>query len=234
MILTAHLSAKLRKVLHYNPLRDKLKKDNSWTDRQFGMVDWQGYWSAYLSLSRPRQISITILSHKLWNTNIQNSKFYGDPSFCPLCKICCKTWEHVYQCTLEVAKEFSVDALSTFERGLTLITPSPLLDTLVGIFHNGLRSPLYITDDGITRAITNQQELGGGSFARGHLCTLWREAYKSISPIPQCGNYCHYDGWDMSLLPSGTMVKVYGTIGMPSSTVSMLLLRLLWLWVMMA
>jgi hypothetical protein len=51
MILTAHLSAKLRKVIHYNHLRDKLKKDNSWTNQQFGMVDWQGYRSASFSLS---------------------------------------------------------------------------------------------------------------------------------------------------------------------------------------
>jgi hypothetical protein len=72
------------------------------------------------------------------------------------------------QCTSEVAKDFRIDALSAFERALTSVTPSPLLDTLVGILCNGLQAPSNIKDDGIMRAITNQQEVGCGSFARGH------------------------------------------------------------------
>jgi len=58
--------------IHYEPLAKKLKKDNHWTDPTFNSIDWPSYHQAIISLSRPRRISISKLSHGLWNTNTQN------------------------------------------------------------------------------------------------------------------------------------------------------------------
>jgi len=53
---------------HYGNLKLKLIKDNKWSEKVFQDIDWTSYHKAILDLPRPQRLSISKLSHGLWNT----------------------------------------------------------------------------------------------------------------------------------------------------------------------
>jgi hypothetical protein len=82
-VVTSGLANLIKWNLHYEPLKDKLLRDTKWPHETFKQVDWEAYRKALASLPRTTKISITKLSHQLWNTNRQNKKYYGQPKHCP-------------------------------------------------------------------------------------------------------------------------------------------------------
>jgi len=59
------------------PLQLKIQKDYGWFDQQFQAVHWPSYYKAIRRIPQSHRISITKLTHTLWNTNAQNQKYYG-------------------------------------------------------------------------------------------------------------------------------------------------------------
>jgi hypothetical protein len=90
-------------AIHKPALQEKLMKDNAWTDEQIASVAWEEYFTALRQLPRSHRISIAKLSHKLWNTNQQNQKFYGTSDKCILCNSQTESIYHIYQCTHPLA-----------------------------------------------------------------------------------------------------------------------------------
>jgi len=101
----SNLSNLIRNQLHHKPIKGKLHKDDSWKEVTFSSIDWEGYKDAYLSLSHQWQISITKMSHQLWNTNVQNNRYYAETPLCLLCHLHQETADHVYMCTESSALE---------------------------------------------------------------------------------------------------------------------------------
>jgi len=130
------------------------------------------------------------LSHQLWNTNHQNMKYYGQPELCPMCTKVSEKAAHIYKCQYPEATTYCKEALESMSASLKRGTLQLLLEVIL----SGLTQwpstdcPPTIkasTDDSrlpllrsITYAFCVQNQLGWDSFHRGHLATLWREAYK--------------------------------------------------------
>jgi hypothetical protein len=178
--ITRGLPQQITADLHYSNLKCKLQKDNNWTEPQFLQVDWDSYHKAIISLPRPRRLTITKLSHNLWNTNSQNQKYYGQEPNCPCCPAT-ETQEHVFLCpsshTVQ-ARESATTALRT-----TLVsagTPPLVLEALLHAFHPLHTSPP--TDASLLAVLSTQSSLGFCSIHRGHLCQSWRDMYLHTLP----------------------------------------------------
>jgi hypothetical protein len=118
---------------HYEDLKLKLIKDNKWSEKVFQDVDWTSYHKAMLDLPRPQRLSISKLSHGLWNTNEQNNKYYHQAGSCPLCTAL-ETQAHVFSCPHQAAKETRTEALATLRQTLQKAQiPPPLLSLLIKI-----------------------------------------------------------------------------------------------------
>jgi len=82
---------------HYEALKLKLNKDNKCSEAVFLDVDWTCYHKAMLDLPRPHRLSISKLSHGLWNTNEQNNKYHQQAVSSPLCTALVMQ-AHVFSC----------------------------------------------------------------------------------------------------------------------------------------
>jgi hypothetical protein len=76
----------ITKIAHSEALHQKIKKDNGWTEDQSATVDWDSYYAAIRGIPRSHQISITKLSHQLWNMNRQNNRYYKQSAVCHACQ----------------------------------------------------------------------------------------------------------------------------------------------------
>jgi glutaredoxin len=135
-IFVSNLLQPVKHELHYQPLKDKLQRDNKWTEHQFDSVDWLAYKRAICKLHRSHRVSITKLSHQLWNTNKQNNRYYNHSDLCPYCKAAEETLPHVFTCKHPLATQGREEALKTaFSSLQSAGTPSILL--------TGIQSGLY-------------------------------------------------------------------------------------------
>jgi hypothetical protein len=98
----ANIEQDLRQRIHmieYSLLLQlKIQKDTGWSDTQFQQVAWPSFYAAIRRIPRAHRNSITKLAHNLWNTNVQNKKYYGQTDLCPICKKTAETTSHIYQC----------------------------------------------------------------------------------------------------------------------------------------
>jgi hypothetical protein len=81
------MSSILRRALHSKALKGTICKAEKWTQKSFNAVDWMEYEKAFLTAPISKRISITKMSHKLFNTNHQNKKYYGHSGTCPCCDL---------------------------------------------------------------------------------------------------------------------------------------------------
>jgi hypothetical protein len=178
--ITRGLPQQIAADLHFSNLQRKLQKDNHWTESQFLQVDWESYHKAIISLPRPRRLTITKLSHSLWNTNSQNQKYYGQDPNCPCCPAH-ETQGHVFLCPSPAMAEARQGAIKALRTTLDSAgTPPPLLDALLHALH-----PSHITlpkDAPILAVLSTQSSLGFCSIHRGHLCQSWRDKYLHTLP----------------------------------------------------
>jgi hypothetical protein len=189
-VFTGDIKSKIHDLEYCKQLQAKVQKDNHWTDNNFQMVDWDAYHKAIRRLPWSHRISIMKLSHQLWNTNHQNMKYYGQPELCPICTKVSETTAHIYKCQHPEATTYRKEALESLSASLKRGTPQLLLEVIL----SGLTqwqstdcpTTIKASTDGsrlpslrcITYAFCAQNQLGWDSFHRGHLATLWREAYK--------------------------------------------------------
>lgn len=129
--LVTSIKLLVEEVVYRIPLQVKLQKDNSWTDEQFLLVDWEAYKHAFRRQPRSHRVSIAKLSHQLWNTNVQNCKFYGQSDLCPYRCGHSETLSHMFTCTQPDASAHRTTALTALQSALAPFTPSNLLETLM-------------------------------------------------------------------------------------------------------
>jgi ribonuclease HI len=103
-LLTAGLPQQIITNIHYGPLQEKIKKDKGWSRDTFDMVDWRNFHRALMAVPRSHRVSISKLSHGLWNTNMQNKKFYNQSSLCPTCQKEDETLSYIFSCQHETAQ----------------------------------------------------------------------------------------------------------------------------------
>jgi len=156
-------------------------------------VDWSAYKTAIGRLPRAHRISITKMSHQLWNTNEQNHKYYGQSASCPYCQSHKETLPHVFTCTHQLANHNRTIALEQLQASLRAITPVNLFDCILFGLTQWIAQPTLPTfiapTEGsilpqlasLTVAFRQQCDIGWPAFLRGHIAIAWRSAY--------CKNY---------------------------------------------
>jgi hypothetical protein len=186
----------LEKVIHHNVhlpvLKSKLQKDNDWMEDTLDTVAWDEYYSALRQLPRSHRISIMKLSHQLWNTNVQNNKFYGLLETCVLCNISLESIDHIYKCTHLSAITNREEAQEKLLNRIRRSTPPTLLQAIEFIIKGKLTSPeLHPLAELV---IQYQGDLGNSAFFRGHLSTKWREVYNESrgAATPNLATHCRW------------------------------------------
>jgi hypothetical protein len=187
---TGDIRTKIHELEYQEQLKAKIQKDNDWTSQQFQMVDWPAYFKAFRRIPRSHRVSIMKLSHQLWNTNIQNEKYYGHSNMCPICQLAPESPTHVYKCSHPAAATHRKEALSSLSTSLTGSTPPVLQEVLLSGLTQWIctdcPSTIQASTEGsrlptlraITAAFKSQTTLGWDSFHRGHIVSQWKDAYK--------------------------------------------------------
>ena len=120
------------RAMYVNDLKQKLLKDNLWTDKTFDTINWEAYHGVLRTLPRTHRISIAKLSHQLWQTNVRNHRFYQQSNKCPICLTVSETWTHILSCDHLVAQEQRRAALSTLVTALKdKNTPPQVVESMV-------------------------------------------------------------------------------------------------------
>jgi hypothetical protein len=213
--LTEDLYSTINNLEYTIPLQEKLQKDNQWCEEVYQSVDWDAFYSAIRRVPRSHRISITKLSHQLWNTNLQKRKYYNQSDACPICQSATEDFNHVFRCTHTSANTFRQEAITNLFTTLRPSTPPLLLDTLKDCLQQwitsgrahmpSLRSRLPALDI-VHQAITNQTDIGWGAFCRGHVSKHWRKAflthYRPKTPQPESKRSEIVDRWLRLVLSS--------------------------------
>jgi hypothetical protein len=212
--LTEDLYPTIKDLAYTKPLKEKLQKDNSWSEDDFQSVDWDAFYTAIRRIPRSHRISITKLSHQLWNTNLQNSKYYNQSEKCPICKLATEDFNHLFHCPHPSADNNRREAAQHLIKTIQPCTPPTLLETLEVSLNQwitagqvpsfgGSRLPAV---DILHQAICNQTDIGWSSFCRGHVSRHWRTAFllhyrpKKPQPESKCSEIA--DKWLSLLLTS--------------------------------
>jgi hypothetical protein len=211
--LRRDLTTVINELEYAQPLRQKLLKDNDWTEDQLHSIDWESFQKAIRKILRSHRISISKLSHQLWNTNVQNNKFYGETALCPICTTIPETIHHIYQCCHSSAKAHFTECLKSLENSLRPTTPRELTEHIIAALKQwnsgikpisptkGSRLPAHLP---LNEAWTTQEELGWDAFARGHISIHWREAFQTLHrPKKTSSHHQHtatIDKWTSSLI----------------------------------
>jgi ribonuclease HI len=183
--VTGGLPQQIINNIHYTPLRDKIMKDNNWTEEIFDSVDWSSFHEAILSVPRSHRVLISKLSHGLWNTNMQNRRFYGHSNICPICNCQPETLEHVFRCNAPQAISFRETAAASFKAGLSSAgTPRIIAESLLqGVSFTESTSFKSLLDHVSCQAVViAQTSLGWVSCLKGHLCKEWQVTFASHLP----------------------------------------------------
>jgi hypothetical protein len=128
--VTSGLKGIINHAYYFPPLHEKLLKDNGWTSSTFDKVDWDIFGLAMSSIPRSQKVSICKLVNGLWNTNVQNNKYYGLSNNCPFCSSS-EALTHIFTCPSIKATTHRQEALKELELNLTKIkTPTKILGAL--------------------------------------------------------------------------------------------------------
>jgi hypothetical protein len=164
-------------------------KDNSWNNEQFHSISWSAYHQAIKKIPRSHRISISKLSHQLWNTNCQNQKYYGESNLCPICNVTPESIDHLYKCEHPSAVANFQDKLASFKRSLRLKTPNEIVEHIITgntHWHSNFtpRSPTIGSRlpalQKLNQAFEAQSELGWAAFLRDRISSCWLAAYREI------------------------------------------------------
>jgi len=183
--LTDDLYPTIKDLAYTKPLKEKLQKDNSWSEDDFQSVDWDAFYTAIRRIPRSHRISITKLSHQLWNTNLQNNKYYNQSDKCPICQSATEDFNHLFHCPHPSANNNRTEAMHHLIKTIQPCTPPIILETLKVSLNQWTTTghvPSYGGSilpavDILHQAISNQTDIGWGAFCRGHVSRLWRTAF---------------------------------------------------------
>jgi hypothetical protein len=161
-MVTSQMPHLIQKIIHYQPLKDKSIKDKKWTGTTFAMVDWHAYHRALHHLPRCGRILVIKLSNHLWNTNLQNNKYYGISAVCPHCSTQKETFTHVFYCIAmpaTVHQDHIFSGIHQWESSQAIQSPSQCSVTKI--------------DTILTYAFTEQTTIDWKNFVKGHVSSAW-------------------------------------------------------------
>jgi hypothetical protein len=184
-MIAAGLPQQIFTNIHYEPLKDKILKYKGWNQTTFNLVDWVNFHKAIISVPRLHRMSITKLSQGLWNTNVQNEKFYGNLNTCPYCPIKKETIEHIFCCNHEIAKQERDTALTAYKVMLiSKRTPPQLVETIVAGITTGIAQSLSQNSDhpALEHQVGREQgaTLGWVVFLQGYISQKWKDSYQAM------------------------------------------------------
>ncbi len=152
------------------------------------------------SIPRSQKVSICKLVNGLWNTNVQNNKYYGSSDNCPFCSSS-ETLTHVFTCPSIKATTHRQEALKELELKLTKIKmPAKILSAItlgtvqwVQTTNNQLstytgppKGSLQGVEILVTQALQEQHsDIGWLQLIQGKLSQHWLRAYKITLPKSQ-------------------------------------------------
>jgi len=168
--------------LYSEALKKTVCKQERWTEVQFDSVDWPALEQALLSTWSCKRISYTKLSNKLFNTNAQNKKFYGESDLCPCCQLLSETIQHMLTCQAPDVVQFHTQQQGILWTNLALInTPSSLTDIIkLGVnFQDTPSTSPHSTpqETDLSAAFNSQLTLGWEAFLRGRISKQWQVAF---------------------------------------------------------
>jgi len=170
--------------LRYHRLKEKIQRDHNWSDHQFHLIDWESYHAAIITIPRTHRLSILKLSHKLWNTNVQNAKFYGHGNIFSVCTLHPETWEHLFCCQDVKAREYREKANSDLLRQLEKVDTPDTIKEAIKTGLNGSNTEFWNNWSAQhplnARIVEEQKSIGMTALGRGHLSRTWRKWYLSL------------------------------------------------------
>jgi len=125
------LKTVISNIAYTRPLKKKIQKDTGWADAQVQQIAWQSFFGAIRRVSRSHRISIIKLSNQLWNTNVQNQKYYDESPLCPICQLHPESFSHVFCCSHPTARDNRQESLTQLQSSLHRSTPPELLNTIL-------------------------------------------------------------------------------------------------------
>jgi len=184
-IVKSGLPALVKRNLHYQTLKEKQLKDTRWTEAVFESIDWCNYQHAIKSLPRTTKISRTKLSYNLWNTNVQNAKYYGQSDNCPWCKES-ESIDHISWCKSEGATAVQREALFQFSEQLHKAkTPPPILQIIldgVQVCTPKTSSKSRNQEEQPHAAVREQREsIGWTRFLQGYISKKWKQWFTILN-----------------------------------------------------
>jgi len=108
-------------------------------------------WKAFKCKSRSKQITISKIIHDLAHTNLQDKKFHGTSSTCPICLQEEETFLHVLHCLDTRVVQCQHSHLRSLESNLTNIYTPP---SVTRVILHGFSELLYLTSSPKPRAHT--------------------------------------------------------------------------------
>jgi len=173
----------IQQALHEDQLISKICQDNRWTKETFNRVDWETYKRALQEFPRSHRISLIKLTHKLWNTNLQDMWYYGESGLCPICNVDTEMIDHIFQCQAPYAVDIRTKAYKLFQENMAKSIPKEMLTTILVKLQETTYTALELP--GVTQKVGNsetleaastaQGEIGWISFFRGHISRCWYE-----------------------------------------------------------
>jgi hypothetical protein len=159
----------------------------------FEKVDWLAYNKALHAVPRYSRVTITKLSHNLWNTNVQNNKYYGTSDLCPCCQMKPETVNHVTQChspTATITREQAKTQL------LNLLWKAETPQIITQHIQAGLNqweqgddhiypkhSTVALNNPNHMHAFIDQKAIGWDQFLKGRISTLWWQAFTHLTTM---------------------------------------------------
>jgi hypothetical protein len=187
--LTGDIRSTIQEFEYNQPIQATLQKYNSWSADQFRMVDWAAFFLAIKWIPRSHRVSITKLSHQIWNTNSQNHRLYIQSASCPLCHYPVETPSHVLKCPHSSAVSTRKLALAELTKALQVSTPQLILEAVLSGLHqwaatdypSTIKAPTSGSKlpslQSVTSAFDIQTSIGWDSFLRGHKVSAWKASF---------------------------------------------------------
>jgi hypothetical protein len=188
-LLTGDIRSTIQDFEYSHPIQATLKKYNSWSSNQFDMVDWGAFFLAIRRVPRSNRVSITKLSHQLWNTKSQNHHDYNCSASCPLCHHPLETPSHVLKCPHSSAVSIRQLAIEDLTKALQVRTPQLILEAVLSGLNqwaatdcpSTIKAPTAGSGlsslKSVTSAFNMQTNIGWDSFQRVHVVSAWKDSF---------------------------------------------------------
>ena len=198
-VVTSNVKEEIKYAMKYTPLQTYLCQKNNWTPDTFQLTDWPSFARYFKSIPMAKRIKVSKLIHDWQNTGAQKERFarshnrkeplnedaYQASSQCPMQ---CGESEiplHYLYCKNNPKPDETTRCIRSIARWMKKAgTHKPLIPILIKAMTNWLANGKltikwkFAQDEdheGITQALTEQQQIGWHNFFKGRISKTWTE-----------------------------------------------------------